>query len=473
MPELPPVTSTLLPWSPRTRSSSVGRAIRISRCGRSHRYTRQGPCHTAPTMSDTVQPGPGNVTRIGGSVYGQVISGDNNLQYQVRVEEGGIVNLGPRVDPRALPLPVVLRPRDFPSLVGRERELDVALAAIAAGAPVEVQGAAKTGKTVLLRYLAHRELPPSVPDGVVYLEVDGVPPADVLQSLFEAFHETDGAYKPTELRIRRAFQRTRALLLLDDATFDERAITRLLNALPRCVVVPHLSAAALLRRRRGDRPGWPARRGGDGRRRAGAWPAADRGGAARGRRAVARGRRRSRVARPGRRPGRPGRLDLRGARRAAALGDAGRGAGRGGRRLAHGRAAAGRRAAGRGRRAARGAAPGRAHRHRRRRGGHGAAGEPPARDHPLAQLLAGDRAPPTPGHRDRRRRLAAPGRPRALHRPRRGQPAPSRPARRRPGRLPGAAPLGGGAGALGVGGPPRQGDRRRAGTDMPLGRLKE
>src|SRR6266511_2586244 len=237
MPELPPVTSTLLPWSPRTRSSSVGRAIRISRCGRSHRYTRQGPCHTAPTMSDTVQPGPGNVTRIGGSVYGQVISGDNNLQYQVRVEEGGIVNLGPRVDPRALPLPVVLRPRDFPSLVGRERELDVALAAIAAGAPVEVQGAAKTGKTVLLRYLAHRELPPSVPDGVVYLEVDGVPPADVLQSLFEAFHETDGAYKPTELRIRRAFQRTRALLLLDDATFDERAITRLLNALPRCVLV--------------------------------------------------------------------------------------------------------------------------------------------------------------------------------------------------------------------------------------------
>src|SRR6266545_2518465 len=237
MPELPPVTSTLLPWSPRTRSSSVGRAIRISRCGRSHRYTRQGPCHTAPTMSDTVQPGPGNVTRIGGSVYGQVISGDNNLQYQVRVEEGGIVNLGPRVDPRALPLPVVLRPRDFPSLVGRERELDVALAAIAAGAPVEVQGAAKTGKTVLLRYLANRELPPSVPDGVVYLEVDGVPPADVLQSLFEAFHETDGAYKPTELRIRRAFQQTRALLLLDDATFDERAITRLLNALPRCVVV--------------------------------------------------------------------------------------------------------------------------------------------------------------------------------------------------------------------------------------------
>ena len=188
-------------------------------------------------MSDTVQPGPGNVTRIGGSVYGQVISGDNNLQYQVRVEEGGIVNLGPRVDPRPLPLPVVLRPRDFPSLVGRERELDVALAAIAAGAAVEVQGAAKTGKTVLLRYLANRELPPSVPDGVVYLEVDGVPLADVLQSLFEAFHETDGVYKPTELRIRRAFQQTRALLLLDDATFDERAITRLLNALPRCVVV--------------------------------------------------------------------------------------------------------------------------------------------------------------------------------------------------------------------------------------------
>ena len=48
-----------------------------------------GAVHTAPTMSDTVQPGPGNVTRIGGSVYGQVISGDNNLQYQVRVEEGG------------------------------------------------------------------------------------------------------------------------------------------------------------------------------------------------------------------------------------------------------------------------------------------------------------------------------------------------------------------------------------------------
>src|SRR6266545_6437582 len=30
-----------------------------------------GAVHTAPTRSDTVQPGPGNVTRIGGSVYGQ------------------------------------------------------------------------------------------------------------------------------------------------------------------------------------------------------------------------------------------------------------------------------------------------------------------------------------------------------------------------------------------------------------------
>jgi hypothetical protein len=185
----------------------------------------------------SAQYGGTNVTRIGGDVTGQVISGDNNLQYQIRVEAGGIVKLGPTVVPRRLPLPVVLRPRDFPWLRGRDSEAHAALAAIASGAPVEVQGQPKAGKTVLLQYLANRELPPSLPHGVVFLEVDGMPLADVLQSLFEAFHETDAAYKPTELRIRRAFQQTRALLLLDDATLDQPAITRLLNAVPHCVVV--------------------------------------------------------------------------------------------------------------------------------------------------------------------------------------------------------------------------------------------
>jgi len=176
-------------------------------------------------MTGTVSALPAEVAAaIEGGVSGQVIVGDRNLQLQIGAIHGGVINLpSPAHDRRpftARAAPVMLLPRRFPGFLDRHETVRAVEEAVAAGGPVEVHGEPGIGKSALLRSLAHDLRPAALDDGVVHLSAGAWSVADLLQSLFEAFHETSLPFKPTPTQIRVALQGKRALLLVDDPGVD-------------------------------------------------------------------------------------------------------------------------------------------------------------------------------------------------------------------------------------------------------------
>ncbi|MGJ3253341.1 MAG: Ig-like domain-containing protein [Elainellaceae cyanobacterium] len=142
------------------------------------------------------------------------------------------------------PLPVMLLPRPFLHLVGRRDEINEAIASIESGQSVEFYGASGLGKSVLLRHLAYQpQVTASFAAGAVHLDSPHQTTPDRLQSLFDAFYDSDPAYKPTVEQIRHYLQSKRALILLDDqphrdgeATDSHRHdLESLMNAVPDCV----------------------------------------------------------------------------------------------------------------------------------------------------------------------------------------------------------------------------------------------
>jgi len=166
---------------------------------------------------------------------GEITVGDYVLQ--IGATHGSVVNVAPsghRSLPQAHPAPIFLRPRPFADLLDREAEIDTATAALQSAIPVELYGQAGLGKTVLLRHLAHNCPAASFPDGVIYLSARGQPVADLLQSLFDVFYESDTPCKPTDTQIRRTLQNKRALILLDDIDLARDDVETLMDAAPGC-----------------------------------------------------------------------------------------------------------------------------------------------------------------------------------------------------------------------------------------------
>ncbi len=99
--------------------------------------------------------GPSGVqARVTGSVSGQLAVGNNIVQYNVAA--GAVVYHAP---PGGIPEPR-LRPRvpikgRAPRLVGRERELEAALGALAPDTPLEFHGVPGVGKSSLVKHLGH------------------------------------------------------------------------------------------------------------------------------------------------------------------------------------------------------------------------------------------------------------------------------------------------------------------------------
>ena len=181
----------------------------------------------------------GNIqATIEGDVRGQVAVG--NYILQVGDINGGVVNVAPpSVEPRysKRKSPVRLRPRPFPSLLDRDNETATVKSALQVSAPVSLYGPPGIGKTSLLRSLAHKPETSNFPDGVVYLHVSGYGLDDVLQYLFDAFHESSTNFKPTDAEIRIALRGIRALVLLDDLALSRDEVTVILDAAPACSFV--------------------------------------------------------------------------------------------------------------------------------------------------------------------------------------------------------------------------------------------
>ena len=167
-------------------------------------------------------------------VGGQIAVGSHNLQ--INADHGAIVHVArpgqePTVHER--PLPVALQPRDFPELLGRERELAEARTALTEGATVGLTAPPGGGKTSLLRRLSHLA-EATLEHGVVFLRAAGWPREDVERFLFDAFYESDAPLQPTPFELRRRLADRRALVVLDDVEQGRDDVCELLDCAPAC-----------------------------------------------------------------------------------------------------------------------------------------------------------------------------------------------------------------------------------------------
>ncbi|RMF63625.1 MAG: hypothetical protein D6742_17005, partial [Cyanobacteria bacterium J069] len=161
----------------------------------------------------------------------QVAVGDRLLQM---TPHGGVVTLLPQpaapvLRSRTLPSPEAACP-PMPYLVGRQPELEGAIAALQQSQPVEFYGESGLGKSALARALAHH--PSSMglaSEGLVYRIVGEQPIEDLYQCLFEDFFESEASIpqKLTEEEVQYALRQKRALLVLDDVRLPPNALERL------------------------------------------------------------------------------------------------------------------------------------------------------------------------------------------------------------------------------------------------------
>jgi hypothetical protein len=176
--------------------------------------------------------------RVEGSMSGQIAIGEHILQ--IGSVHGGIVNIlapGERPVPRPRPTPIDARPRAFRDLLGREREVGIAVSVLRSAQPVEIYGRAGLGKTSLLRHLAHHHVAEEFIDGIVYARAARKTADDTFQEIFQAFFECDVPFKPTDVQFRLHVGDKNALILLDDVDWGREEVARLLDAAPGCTFV--------------------------------------------------------------------------------------------------------------------------------------------------------------------------------------------------------------------------------------------
>ncbi len=174
-------------------------------------------------------------TRVQREDSGQIAVGTHVLR--VGSVHGGIVDAAasrqqPR--PKARPVPIQIRPRPFPAILDRIEESAAAIRALESLESVELFGETGIGKTVVLRHLAHTINSKLFKDGIIYREVRGIPPEDVLQLLWGDFFECDAPLKPADSQLRHDLQTKNALVILDAAELTRTEAERVMNVAAGC-----------------------------------------------------------------------------------------------------------------------------------------------------------------------------------------------------------------------------------------------
>jgi hypothetical protein len=116
----------------------------------------------------------------------------------------------------------------------RIEESAAAIRALESLQSVEVFGEAGIGKTVVLRHLAYTINCKLFQDGIIYREIRGVPPDDVLQLLWGDFFECDAPFKPADSQLRNDLQTKNALVILDATELTRTEAERVMNVAAAC-----------------------------------------------------------------------------------------------------------------------------------------------------------------------------------------------------------------------------------------------
>jgi hypothetical protein len=166
---------------------------------------------------------------------GQIVVGPHVLR--IDSVHGGIVDAvatRQQLRPKARPIPIQLRPRPFPAILDRNEESAAAIRALESLQSVELFGEAGIGKTVVLRHLAYTINSKLFQDGIIYREIRGVPPDDVLRLLWGDFFECDVPFKPADSQLRHDLQSKNALVILDAAELTRTEAERVMNVAAAC-----------------------------------------------------------------------------------------------------------------------------------------------------------------------------------------------------------------------------------------------
>src|SRR6266576_5096921 len=160
---------------------------------------------------------------------GQIAVGTHVLR--IGSVHGGIVDAVATSElsrPKARPVPIQLRPRPFRAILDRTEESAAAIRALESLQSVELFGEAGIGKTVVLRHLAHTIDSKLFQDGIIYREIRGDPPDDVLQVLWDDFFDCDVPFKPADSQLRSDLQTKKALVILDAVELSRSEAERIM-----------------------------------------------------------------------------------------------------------------------------------------------------------------------------------------------------------------------------------------------------
>jgi hypothetical protein len=173
--------------------------------------------------------------RVQGELNGEIAVGTHILR--IGSVHGGVVNVavtGEQPRPKARPVPIQLRPRPFRVILDRIEESAAATRALESLQSVELFGEAGIGKTVVLRHLAHTIDSKLFQDGIIYREIRGDSPDDVLQVLWDDFFDSDVPFKPTDSQLRSDLQTKKALVILDAVELSRTEAERIMNVAAGC-----------------------------------------------------------------------------------------------------------------------------------------------------------------------------------------------------------------------------------------------
>ncbi|BBC22289.1 ATP-binding protein [Pseudanabaena sp. ABRG5-3] len=130
--------------------------------------------------------------------------------------------------------PISKLPKPFHKLVGRNKEVEIALNTLPTTEPVEFYGVAGIGKSVLLQYLAnHPHISSSFPEVIIYYDVAyKETPLDILQRILQSFYEVEKGYVASEIQVANFLKNKKPLIILDSSGLSKEDKEILINTLP-------------------------------------------------------------------------------------------------------------------------------------------------------------------------------------------------------------------------------------------------